>query len=78
VQKVTIEEAQKHFSELVRNLPSEGELLITDADRPVARLSPITDRTSLRDLKPQSVGAVLRPYPSAEDDLLDDMLDGRR
>jgi hypothetical protein len=31
-------------------------------------------RASLRDLKPDSVGAVLRPYPSGEDDLLGEML----
>ena len=32
-------------------------------------------RGSLRDLKPVSVGTVLRPYPSGEDDLMGEMLD---
>ena len=77
MQKVTLSEAQKHLSELVRDLASEGELVITDADRPVAKLSPVSPRPSLRDLKPQSVGAILRPFPSEEDDLLGDMLEGR-
>jgi prevent-host-death family protein len=77
VQKVTLEDAQKHLPELVRNLPREGELLITDADRPVARLMPVPERTSLRNSKPQSVGGVLRPYPDPEDDILREMLDGR-
>ena len=75
---MTLDDAQKHLTELVHNLSREGELLITDADRPVARLSPITDRTSLRDLKPQSVGALLRPYPSPDDDILGEMRDGRQ
>jgi antitoxin (DNA-binding transcriptional repressor) of toxin-antitoxin stability system len=74
MQTVTLEEAQKHLAELVRQLPSEGEVMITEADQPVARLSPATVRTSLRDLKPQSIGKVLRPFPSAEDDILDEML----
>ena len=77
MQKVTLEEAQKHLAELVRELPLEGEVMITDADRPVARLTPATTRTSLRDLKPQSIGAVLRPFPSPEDDTLGEMLDAR-
>ena len=75
MQKVTLDEAQKRLPELVRSLNREGELLITDHDRPVARLAPATDRTSLRDLKPCSVGAVLRPFPAPDDDLLSEMLD---
>lgn len=78
MQKVTLDDAKEHLAELVRNLPREGELLITDADQPVARLSPVIDRTSLRNLKPHSIGAVLRPYPSPEDDVLGKMLDGRK
>jgi hypothetical protein len=35
-------------------------------------------RASLRDLKPDSVGAVLRPYPSGDDDLLAEMLDSEK
>jgi prevent-host-death family protein len=75
MQTVTLEEAQKHLAELVRELSCEDEVLITDASQPVARLSPA--RTSLRDLKPQSVGAVLRSFPSPADDTLGEMLDSR-
>ena len=53
-------------------------MLITDANKPVAKLSTVTERTTLRDLKPQSVGAVLRPFPSPEDDILREMLDARQ
>jgi len=77
MQTVTLPEAQKHLSELVRDLAREGELVITDADKPVAKLSSLTPRPSLRDLKPQSVGAILQPYPSPADDLLGEMLGGR-
>lgn len=38
MQTVTLDEAQKHLLELVHNLAKEGDLLITEADRPVARL----------------------------------------
>jgi antitoxin (DNA-binding transcriptional repressor) of toxin-antitoxin stability system len=72
---VTLHEAQQHLPELVRRLAREGELFITDADQPVARLSLVSPRTSLRNLAPRSVGAVLRPFPSASDDLLGEMLD---
>ncbi len=70
MQTVTLDEAQKHLAELVRDLGREGELLITDANKPVAKLSPVAARTSLRDLKPQSVGTVLRPFPDRDDDML--------
>ena len=74
---VTLDEAQKHLPELVRRLDREGELVITDHDEPVARLAPIAVRGSLRDLKPCSVGAVLRPFLGS-DDLLDEMLNGTK
>ncbi len=78
MQTVTLDEAQKRLAELVRELGREGEMLITDANKPVAKLSTVTERTTLRDLKPQSVGAVLRPFPSPEDDILGEMLDARQ
>jgi antitoxin (DNA-binding transcriptional repressor) of toxin-antitoxin stability system len=78
MQTVTLDEAQKHLPELVRGLDREGELVITDHDEPVARLAPIAVRGSLRDLKPRSVGAILRPFPSPEDDLLGEMLNGTK
>lgn len=74
---VTLPEAQKHLAELVRDLARKGEFVITDADQPVAKLSSLSPRPSLRDLKPRSVGAILRPFPSPEDDLLSEMLEGR-
>ncbi|MGA2659567.1 MAG: type II toxin-antitoxin system Phd/YefM family antitoxin [Verrucomicrobiota bacterium] len=78
MQTVTLGEAQEHLAELVRQLGREGELLITDAEKPVAKLSSVTERPSLRDLKPNSVGAVLRPFPCPEDDTLGEMLDARQ
>jgi antitoxin (DNA-binding transcriptional repressor) of toxin-antitoxin stability system len=41
MQTVTLDEAQKHLAELVRELGREGELLITDAEKPVAKLSAV-------------------------------------
>lgn len=78
---VTLSEAQQHLTELVQDLAREGELLITDNNRPVARLSAVTSTTgqaSLRDLEPASVGAVLQPFPSPDDDTLGEMLDARK
>jgi len=75
MQTLTLPEAQQHLIELVHDLRREGELVITDADKPVAKLSPISAHISLRDLSPKSVGAVLRPFPSSEDDILGEMLD---
>ena len=74
MQSVSLDEAQRHLAELVGQLPREGEFLITQQDKPVARLTSATPRPSLRQLQPASVGAVLRPFPSAEDDLLGEML----
>jgi antitoxin (DNA-binding transcriptional repressor) of toxin-antitoxin stability system len=77
---VRLSEAQQHLVELVHDLARQGEVLITHDNRPVARLSPVTavGHTSLRDLKPASVGAVLRPFPVPDDDVLDEMLDTRK
>lgn len=77
MQTVTLSEAQKRLAELVRDLPREGALIVTEDDKPVAKISPLSSQPSLRDLKPHSVGAILRPYPSPEDDLLGEMLDPR-
>ena len=46
MQTVTLDEAQKHLVELVRELGREGELLITDAEKPVAKLSAVTAATT--------------------------------
>ena len=77
MQTLTVSEAQQHLAELVRSFGSEGEWIITDASGPVARLSPVTASASLRDLRPKSVGAVLRPFPAPEDDTLGEMLEAR-
>lgn len=74
---VTLSEAQRTLPELVRRLEQEGEMLITDADHPVARLTRASDGHSLRDLQPVSLGGVLRPFPSPDDDVLSEMLDRR-
>ncbi|MBL9173142.1 MAG: hypothetical protein JNL10_06385 [Verrucomicrobiales bacterium] len=77
MQTVTLPEAQRRLTELVRDLAIQGDLVITDADKPVAKLSFLSSRPSLKDLQPKSVGAILRPYPSANDDFLGEMLDAR-
>jgi len=77
MQTLTLSEAQQHLPQLVQGLTREGELVITEADKPVAKLTSVTARTSLRDLHPNSVGAVLRPFPSPEDDTLGEMLEAR-
>lgn len=70
MQTVPLSEAQEHLTALVRGIAHAGELLITEADTPLASLSPMPTSASLRQLRPSSVGAVLRPFPSADDDTL--------
>ena len=77
MQTVTLDEAQKNLPDLVRQLPHEGEVVITQGNQPVARLTAASPRPSLRELNPVSLGAVLRPFPSPDDDLLGEMLDAR-
>ena len=78
---ISLDEAQRHLSELVLRLSTEGDLVILNANIPVAKLSPVSSATafhSLRDHRPSSVGAVLQPYPGPEDDLLAEMLPASR
>jgi antitoxin (DNA-binding transcriptional repressor) of toxin-antitoxin stability system len=70
MQTVTLSEAQEHLTALVRGIAQAGELLITEEDTPLASLSPMPPSASLRQLRPSSVGAILRPFPSADDDTL--------
>lgn len=77
MQTVTLAEAQERLKELVCGIAPASELLITEGDTPVARLSAVAESTSLRNLTPTSVGAVLRPFPNPEDDPLGEMLDAR-
>ena len=76
---VTLEEAKSKLDELVGRLPQEGEIVITDGTRPVARLSTPSRGAghSVFDIKPLSVGALLRPYPHPDDDILGEMLDNK-
>jgi prevent-host-death family protein len=74
MQTVSLDHAQQHLQELVRDLNTEGEIVITSDDKPVARLVS-ANRPSLRDLQPSSVGALPRPVPSPDDDVLGEMLD---
>lgn len=78
MQTVTLTEAQRNLAKLVQDLARKGEFLITDDNKPVAKLTHVSGRTSLHDLKPSSVGEVLRSFPSAEDDTLGEMLDPRK
>lgn len=77
MQTLTLTEAQEHLPDLVRGLERDAELVITDADIPVAKLVSLAPGTSLRDLRPKSVGAILRPFPAPNDDLLGEMLNAR-
>jgi hypothetical protein len=83
VSTVTLQEARKRLEELVKNLPTEGEIIITDGREPVAllRASPVfstgTGSHSVLDIKPVSVGGLLKPYPHPDDDSLGEMLEGK-
>ncbi|SPE60463.1 conserved hypothetical protein [Verrucomicrobia bacterium] len=63
MQTVTLDEAQKHLPELVRKLSREGELLITDSNRPVARLIPAAPQPSIH----PEVAAITGLVPSEGD-----------
>ena len=71
---VAIAEAQRNLAELIDSAAAGEEIVITRDDRPVAKLTGTNAPTSLRDIKPTSVGSVLRPL-STDDDVLDEMLD---
>ena len=74
---ITLDQAQRRLPELILSLSTGGDVLILDANIPVARLSPVTPlaaRPSLREHQSSSVGALVRPYPSPDDDLLAEML----
>lgn len=75
MQTIDIHDAQARFIELVESLSPSDAVLITRGDRPVARLTPADERPSLRDIRPSSVGELLRPFPSPDDDILGEMLD---
>ena len=71
---VTLEDAKRRLGELVKSLPTEGEILITDGAKTVAKLGPVFPKPSVRDRKPVTVGGLLKPYPHPDDDILGEML----
>jgi prevent-host-death family protein len=70
---VRVIDAQRDLPELIDSAADGEEIIITRDDRPVAKLIRSAPSVSLRDIKPTSVGAILRPL-STDDDLLDEML----
>jgi hypothetical protein len=79
---VRLEEAGKRqLQEIVEKLPREKEIVITSGGRPVATLraapesSMAAGQHSIFDIKPHSVGGILRPYPHPDDDILGEMLE---
>lgn len=74
---VTLAEAQVSLGELVKRLATEHEIIITDGQKPVAKLAPASAGHSVFDIQPRSVGAMLRPFPHPDDDLLGEMLEGK-
>lgn len=73
MQRVTVDEAQRQLPAIISSLQSEGEVVIMKDNLPVARLTAAGARPSLRNIQPASIGKVLNPYPSPEDDLLEEM-----
>jgi prevent-host-death family protein len=69
---VQLAEAQSRLAELIRSLVPGEQIVITSGDKPVAKLTPAEPCFSLRDLKPVSIGALLRPFPHPDDDLLEE------
>ena len=74
---VTLAEAQTRLAELVGRLANEPEIIITDGDKPVAKLAAPRTAHSVLDIQPRSVGQVLQPFPHPDDDLLEEMLDNK-
>ena len=73
MQTVRIDEAAVRLRELVHSASAGEDVLITEDDRAVARITaPVAPQGTLRDIRPVSVGAVLQPL-SPEDDLLEEM-----
>jgi prevent-host-death family protein len=71
---VPITEAQRDLPQLIDSASAGEEIVITRDGRLVARLTGPDTVTSLRDIKPTSVGSILKPL-STDDDVLDEMLD---
>jgi antitoxin (DNA-binding transcriptional repressor) of toxin-antitoxin stability system len=80
MQTVTLDEAQKHLPELVRELDREGELIITDAETPVARLSSVTATAAQLSIHPEveAITGLVPPDADAEDEYRRHLLDKHR
>jgi prevent-host-death family protein len=81
MQSVRLTDAQSRLPALIDAVAAGEEVVITRDDIPVARLTPAsaapTQRLSLRDHKPISLGGTIdRTSPDA-DDVLAEMLDDR-
>lgn len=72
---VTEQDAQGQLLRLIEIVAGGEDVMITRDEKPIARLTP--PGRSLRDLKPISVGRVLKPL-SPDDDILDEMLNHDR
>jgi prevent-host-death family protein len=71
---IEINDARSRLDELIDSASAGEEIVITKGQTPVARLTSANHRPSLREIRPTSVGAVLKPF-SADDDLLEEMTD---
>lgn len=73
---VSIPEAQRDLPKLIRGLSEGGTFVIMDEGKAVARVDSIKAdelRGSLREIRPSSVGALLKPLNFTED-LLGEMI----
>ena len=67
----------------MKSLPAQGEIVITDGRKPVATLRAAPEFSlgpgshSVLDIKPLSLGGLLKPYPDPNDDRLGEMLEGK-
>ncbi|HEY3242647.1 MAG TPA: type II toxin-antitoxin system prevent-host-death family antitoxin [Phycisphaerae bacterium] len=71
---VQLIEAQAHLADLVASVASGSDVVITQDQEPVARLTAVGAPPSLAEIQPVSVGAVLRPL-GPDDDWLAEMLE---
>lgn len=83
MQTVTLDEAEARLRELIASLAAEQEIVITSGGEAVARIHPAgpgrepkKQSGSIFDLKPFSVGKVLKPVFNREE-VWDEMIDGR-
>ena len=80
MQTVTLEEAQKHLAELVRKLGRHGDLLITEAEKPVAKLSAVTTTADRPSIHPEvdAITGMMPPDGDPEVEHREHLLDKHR